>query len=107
MKKFLSRLFPSEVYYVNTSLTSHELTRVFMAKCCRPATSKLVMRFFFASAAFSQCTVDHTVQLLVSIVHRVCSSKGKRNEARYICKSCCVPLHVDDCYTVYHTKKKY
>ena len=54
MKKFLSRLFPSEVYYVNTSLTSHELIRVFMAKCCRPATSKLVMRFFFRiSGVFS------------------------------------------------------
>ena len=34
-------------------------------------------------------------------------SKGKYSETRYICKSCCVPLHVGDCYTVYHKKKKY
>lgn len=38
---------------------------------------------------------------------RVCSSKGKRSESRYICKTCCVPLHVGDCYTAYHTKTKY
>ncbi|XP_076476105.1 uncharacterized protein LOC143302920 [Bombus vancouverensis nearcticus] len=39
--------------------------------------------------------------------YRVCPSKGKRSETGYICKSCCVPLHVGDCYTVYHRKKKY
>ena len=38
---------------------------------------------------------------------RVCCSKGKHSETRYICKSCCLPLHVGDCYTVYHRKKKY
>ena len=39
--------------------------------------------------------------------YRVCYSEGKHSETRYICKSCCVLLHVGDCYTVYHTKKKY
>ena len=38
---------------------------------------------------------------------RVCSSKEKRSKDRYICKGCCVPLHVGGCYTVYHRKKKY
>lgn len=40
-------------------------------------------------------------------VCRVYSSRGKRSETRYICKSCGVPLHVGDCYTTYHTKKNY
>ncbi|GBN06184.1 PiggyBac transposable element-derived protein 4 [Araneus ventricosus] len=38
---------------------------------------------------------------------RVCSSKGKRSETRYICKTCCVPLHVGECFNFYHTKKNY
>lgn len=57
---------------------------------------------------------DHVLEKIVTGVKinptrtcRVCSSKGKRSETRYICKTCCVPLHVGDCYTAYHTKKKY
>lgn len=57
---------------------------------------------------------DHVLEKIVTArktnptrACRVCSSKGKRSETRYICKTCGVPLHVGDCYTFYHTKKKY
>lgn len=57
---------------------------------------------------------DHVLEKIVTArkanptrACRVCSSKGKRSETRFICKSCCVPLHVGDCYTAYHTKKNY
>ena len=36
---------------------------------------------------------------------RVCSSKGNHSGTRYICKTCCVPLHVGDCCTLYHAKE--
>lgn len=57
---------------------------------------------------------DHVLEKIVTTrkvnptrACRVCSPKGKLSETRYICKSCCVPLHVGDCYIVYHTKNKY
>lgn len=30
---------------------------------------------------------------------------GKNSKIRYVCKTCLVSLHVDTCYTIYHTKK--
>lgn len=57
---------------------------------------------------------DHVLEQIVTGVKtnptrrcRVCSSKGKRSEMRYVCKTCFVPLHAGDCHTVYHTKKNY
>ncbi|KAI4476035.1 hypothetical protein M0802_014946 [Mischocyttarus mexicanus] len=57
---------------------------------------------------------DHVLEKIVTArktnptrTCRVCSSKGKRSETRYICKTCGVPLHVGDCYTLYHTKTNY
>lgn len=57
---------------------------------------------------------DHVLEKIVTGVKknptrtcRVCSSKGKRSETRYICKICCVPLHVGECYADYHSKRNY
>uniref|UniRef100_A0A0N5C6W1 DDE_Tnp_1_7 domain-containing protein n=1 Tax=Strongyloides papillosus TaxID=174720 RepID=A0A0N5C6W1_STREA len=38
---------------------------------------------------------------------KVCSTNGKRSETRYVCKICDVPLHTVDCFTRYHTLKKF
>jgi hypothetical protein len=38
---------------------------------------------------------------------RVCASQGKRSETHYICKSCGVPLHQNECFQRYHTLKRY
>ena len=38
---------------------------------------------------------------------RVCARRGLRSETRTLCRSCCVPLHAGECYTVYHTKRVY
>ena len=35
---------------------------------------------------------------------RVCSSHNIRKDTRYICKTCKVPLHVGECFNIYHTK---
>ena len=68
-------------------LTGHELTGVFMAKRCRPTTSKLVMRFFFASASFSQRAIgDDTVQLLVGIPQAVSLAYKTRQVASFVVK---------------------
>ena len=33
----------------------------------------------------------------------VCRSRGKRSQTRYKCKVCNTPLHIDDCFEIYHT----
>uniref|UniRef100_A0A673MY08 PiggyBac transposable element-derived protein 4-like n=1 Tax=Sinocyclocheilus rhinocerous TaxID=307959 RepID=A0A673MY08_9TELE len=38
---------------------------------------------------------------------RVCARNGLRSETSFYCKSCGVPLHSGNCYTVYHSKIKY
>lgn len=35
------------------------------------------------------------------------SSKKERSETRYIRQFCQVPLHKSECFTKYHTRKKY
>ena len=37
----------------------------------------------------------------------VCKKHGMRRETRYICKFCEVPLHKGNCFTIYHTKKRF
>ncbi|XP_068171293.1 piggyBac transposable element-derived protein 4-like [Antennarius striatus] len=38
---------------------------------------------------------------------RVCARRGGRSETRMWCKACRIPLHAGECFTVYHTQKKY
>lgn len=38
---------------------------------------------------------------------RVCARRGQRSETKMWCKSCCVPLHAGECFTVYHIKLNY
>ncbi len=38
---------------------------------------------------------------------RVCARRGQRSETKMWCKSCRVPLHPGECFTVYHTKTIY
>ncbi|KAJ8392440.1 hypothetical protein AAFF_G00075650 [Aldrovandia affinis] len=38
---------------------------------------------------------------------RVCARRGQRSETKMWCKSCRVPLHAGECFTVYHTKQDY
>ncbi|KOC64477.1 hypothetical protein WH47_01061 [Habropoda laboriosa] len=38
---------------------------------------------------------------------KVCSSKKNRSETRYMCQFRQVPLHKGECFTKYHTSKKY
>ncbi|XP_059531352.1 piggyBac transposable element-derived protein 4-like isoform X1 [Myotis daubentonii] len=40
-------------------------------------------------------------------VCRVCKRNGKRRETRYICQLCLVPLHITQCFTKYHTLRRY
>ncbi|KAG5277832.1 hypothetical protein AALO_G00091870 [Alosa alosa] len=37
-------------------------------------------------------------------VCRVCKKRGYRSETTYYCTSCVVPLHLKECYTLYHTQ---
>ncbi|XP_068193512.1 piggyBac transposable element-derived protein 4-like [Antennarius striatus] len=38
---------------------------------------------------------------------RVCARRGGRSETRMWCKACRIPLHAGECFTAYHTQKKY
>lgn len=36
---------------------------------------------------------------------RVCKLvRGEKKDTRYVCRSCAVPLHIGDCYSLYHSK---
>ena len=37
----------------------------------------------------------------------VCRARGKRSQTRYRCKLCKTPLHINDCFEIYHTKLQY
>ena len=114
-----------KMYYLPENKTRYkkfllEVTRVWItvdSKECSiaPDTSRIFKIAPYNDAPFrlSGWLRGHVLEKIVTVrktnpsrACRVCSSKGRRNETRYICKRC-VPLHVVDCYTVYHTKMKY
>ncbi len=42
-----------------------------------------------------------------SRVCRVCKARGYRRETAYYCASCKAPLHLTDCFRIYHTKQHF
>jgi hypothetical protein len=38
---------------------------------------------------------------------RICIWKNIKKEMRFVCEHCSIPLHLEGCYTRYHTLKHY
>ena len=38
---------------------------------------------------------------------KVCSANGMRSETRFKCGVCCIPLHKEPCFTLFHTEENY
>ena len=37
---------------------------------------------------------------------RICGANKKRSETRWLCKKCVIPLHIDRCFELYHTRRE-